>query len=72
MGAGSSMNDPHQVTVKYTPTPSPTAGRTLTDVLKEYQNGRNTLNTEDVQALENFIQNNSKYVKVFILPCSIE
>lgn len=63
MGTGSSMNDPHQATVKYTPTPSPTAGRTLTDVLREYQNGRNTLNTEDVQALENFIQKNSKYVK---------
>lgn len=72
MGTGSSMNDQHQATVKYTPTPSHTAGRTLTDVLREYQNGRNTLNTEDVQALENFIQKNSKYVKVFILPCSIE
>lgn len=63
MGSGSSINGPYQATVKSPPIPSPTAVRTLTDVLREYQNGRNTLKKEDVQALENFIKKNSKYVK---------
>lgn len=74
MGSGSSINGPYQATVKSPPIPSPTAVRTLTDVLREYQNGRNTLKKEDVQALENFIKKNSKYVKVhvFILLCFIK
>lgn len=63
MGTGSSLNGPHPAKVKSPPTSSPTAVQTLTDILREYRNGRNTLEKEDVQVLQDFIQKNSKYVK---------
>lgn len=72
MGSSPSTHDPNQTKTKpstygpnrtYTAVPSATSVRTLTDILKEYQNGRNTLSMEDVRALQSFIKKNSQYAQ---------